>query len=133
MSNIYLGMDVHQQSITLAILPAGAAAPTVVEQIPNEAGPLRRRLAPLAEAGPRPVTRTAPRRLAAHPPLPCSGTRRPAPTRPRARVLRARSKIATSAVTLHYYRVGQLGSVGRAAFTKSERGRAPRRAFQAGR
>ena len=52
MSNIYVGMDVHQRSITLAVLPAGAAAPTAVEQVPNEPGPLRRRLDRLAEAGP---------------------------------------------------------------------------------
>jgi hypothetical protein len=52
MPNIYVGMDVHQCSITLAVLPAGAAAPTAVEQVPNEPGPLRRRLAWHAEAGP---------------------------------------------------------------------------------
>ena len=30
MSNIYVGLDVHQASITLAVLPAHAPAPTVV-------------------------------------------------------------------------------------------------------
>jgi hypothetical protein len=41
MSNIYLGMDVHQRSITLAVPPAGAVAPTAVEQVPNEPSPTR--------------------------------------------------------------------------------------------
>ena len=51
MSNIYVGMDVHQRSITLAVLPADAAAPTAVDQVPNEPTPLRRRLARLAAEG----------------------------------------------------------------------------------
>ncbi len=52
MSNIYVGMDVHQQSITLAVLPADAPAPTEVAQVPNEERALRRRLDRLAAGGP---------------------------------------------------------------------------------
>jgi hypothetical protein len=44
MSNIYVGMDVHQDSITLAVLPAHAAAPTRVDRLPNELPKLHRYL-----------------------------------------------------------------------------------------
>ena len=52
MSNIYVGMDVHQQSIALAVLPADAPAPTEVAHVPNEDRALRRRLDRLAAGGP---------------------------------------------------------------------------------
>ena len=51
MSNIYLGMDVHQASITIAVLPADAPAPTRVDQIPNELPKLRRYLDRVAQDG----------------------------------------------------------------------------------
>lgn len=35
-SIIYLGMDVHKDSITIAVLPAGATTPTRLERLPNE-------------------------------------------------------------------------------------------------
>ena len=41
-SIIYLGLDVHKDSITIAVLPAGAAAPTRVERLPNDLTKLRR-------------------------------------------------------------------------------------------
>jgi transposase len=44
MSTIYLGMDVHQASITIAVLPTHAPTPTRVDQIPNEMPKLRRYL-----------------------------------------------------------------------------------------
>jgi hypothetical protein len=50
-SNIYVGMDVHQASITLAVLPARAPAPTRVDQLPNDLPKLRRYLNRLAEGG----------------------------------------------------------------------------------
>ncbi len=33
---IYLGMDVHKESITIAVLPVSAKAPTRVERLVNE-------------------------------------------------------------------------------------------------
>ena len=33
---IYLGMDVHKDSITIAVLPAGAKTPTRLERLPND-------------------------------------------------------------------------------------------------
>ena len=39
---IYLGLDVHKESITIAVLPEAAAAPTSVERLPNDAVKLRR-------------------------------------------------------------------------------------------
>jgi len=36
---IYLGMDVHKESITIAVLPENAAAPTRVDRIPNDCLP----------------------------------------------------------------------------------------------
>lgn len=41
-SVIYLGLDVHQESVTIAVLPAGATAPTRVERLPNDLAKLRR-------------------------------------------------------------------------------------------
>ena len=33
---IYLGMDVHKDSITIAVLPADAKVPTRLEKLPND-------------------------------------------------------------------------------------------------
>jgi len=41
-SIIYLGLDVHKDSITIAVLPAGAPAPTRLERLPNDLAKLRR-------------------------------------------------------------------------------------------
>jgi transposase len=51
MSNIYLGMDVHQSSLTVAVLPAAAPAPSRVDQIPNDLPKRRRYRARVAEDG----------------------------------------------------------------------------------
>lgn len=50
-STIYLGLDVHQDSITVAVLPAGAPAPTRVERLPNDLAKLRRFCERLASQG----------------------------------------------------------------------------------
>ena len=41
-SIIYLGMDVHKESITIAVLPGTAQAPTRVERLPNDLPKLKR-------------------------------------------------------------------------------------------
>jgi len=51
MSNIDVGLDVHQETITVAVLPAAALAPTRVEQLPNDLPRLQRYLARLARDG----------------------------------------------------------------------------------
>lgn len=51
LSSIHLGLDVHKESITLAVLPADAPAPTRVDRLPNDLARLRRYLARLAQAG----------------------------------------------------------------------------------
>lgn len=50
-STIYLGLDVHKDSITVAVLPSAAAVPTRVERLPNDLVKLRRLLARLAREG----------------------------------------------------------------------------------
>ena len=50
-SIIYLGMDVHKESITLAVLPAAAQTPTRVERLPNDLAKLKRLLDRLANDG----------------------------------------------------------------------------------
>ena len=50
-SIIYLGMDVHKDSITIAVLPVGAKAPTRIERLPNELPKLKRFLDRLARDG----------------------------------------------------------------------------------
>ena len=52
MSSIYVGMDVHKESITAAVLPVGAAAPPRVDRLANDESALRRYLARLATDGP---------------------------------------------------------------------------------
>jgi hypothetical protein len=41
-SIIYLGMDVHKDSITIAVLPMGAKTPTHVDRLPNDVAKLKR-------------------------------------------------------------------------------------------
>lgn len=51
MSIIYLGLDVHKESITIAVLPADAAAPDRVDRLPNDLGKIRRYVERLAKQG----------------------------------------------------------------------------------
>ena len=39
---IYLGLDVHKDSVTIAVLPEGAAAPTRIDRYPNDFAKLRK-------------------------------------------------------------------------------------------
>ena len=48
---LYLGMDVHKESVTIAVLPADANAPTRVERLPNDLVKLKRFLDRLAQSG----------------------------------------------------------------------------------
>jgi transposase len=50
-SIIMLGMDVHKDSITLAVLPDGAPAPTRLDRLPNDLAKLHRYCDRLAEEG----------------------------------------------------------------------------------
>jgi transposase len=50
-SIIYLGMDVHKDSITVAVLPASAKVPTRVERLPNDLPVLKKWLARVARDG----------------------------------------------------------------------------------
>src|SRR4029079_313280 len=50
-SIIYLGMDVHKDSITIAVLPAGAKAPTRIERLPDTLAKLKRFLDRLGREG----------------------------------------------------------------------------------
>jgi transposase len=50
-STIFLGLDVHQESITIAVLPSGALAPTRVERLPSDLAKLRRFCERLAAEG----------------------------------------------------------------------------------
>jgi transposase len=48
---ISLGMDVHKDSITIAVLPAGAKTPTRLERLPNDLVKLKKWLARVAREG----------------------------------------------------------------------------------
>ncbi len=48
---IYLGMDVHKESITIAVLPAGAKTPTRLDRLPNELPKLKKWLDRIARDG----------------------------------------------------------------------------------
>ena len=48
---IYLGMDVHKDSITIAVLPDVATAPTRVERLPNELPKLKKWMDRIARDG----------------------------------------------------------------------------------
>lgn len=50
-STIYLGLDVHKDSITIAVLPAGAPAPTRIERLAPDLAKLRRLCERLAAQG----------------------------------------------------------------------------------
>lgn len=50
-SIIYLGMDVHKDSITIAVLPESARTPTRLERLPNDLPKLRKWLARVARDG----------------------------------------------------------------------------------
>jgi hypothetical protein len=43
-SIIYLGLDVHKESMTIAVLPAGTKGPTHLDRLPNDLPKLKRRL-----------------------------------------------------------------------------------------
>src|SRR6266550_2450057 len=48
---IYLGMDVHKESITIAALPSDAKTPTRVDRLPNDLVKLKRWLERAASQG----------------------------------------------------------------------------------
>lgn len=48
---IYVGLDVHKDSVTAAVLPAGAPAPSRVDKLPNDPAKLRRYVDRLATQG----------------------------------------------------------------------------------
>ena len=48
---IYLGMDVHKDSITIAVLPEGAKSPTRLERLPNDLAKLKKWIARVARDG----------------------------------------------------------------------------------
>jgi len=50
-SIIYLGMDVHKDSITIAVLPQAAKAPTRLEKLPNDLPKLQQWIARIARDG----------------------------------------------------------------------------------
>ncbi len=50
-SIIYLGMDVHKDSITIAVLPDGAKAPSRLDRLPNDLPKLKRWLDRIARDG----------------------------------------------------------------------------------
>ena len=50
-SIIYLGMDVHKDSITVAVLPEGAKTPSRVDRLPNDLPKLKRWLERVARNG----------------------------------------------------------------------------------
>jgi len=50
-STIYLGMDVHKDSITIAVLPSTAPTPSRVERLPNDLAKLQRFIARVAREG----------------------------------------------------------------------------------
>lgn len=50
-SILYLGLDVHKESVTIAVLPEGASAPTRVDRLPNDFVKLRRFMERMAGEG----------------------------------------------------------------------------------
>ena len=48
---IYLGMDVHKESITIAVLPAGAKVPTQLDRLPNDLAKLTKWIDRVAREG----------------------------------------------------------------------------------
>ena len=47
-SKVYVGMDVHKDSVMIAVLPEGARGPTVVKRLSHDPRGLRRLLGRLA-------------------------------------------------------------------------------------
>jgi hypothetical protein len=47
---IYLGMDVHKETITIAVLPAEATSPTRLDRLPNDLPKLKRWIERVARA-----------------------------------------------------------------------------------
>ncbi len=50
-SMIYLGMDVHKESITIAVLPAGTKSPSRLDKLPNDLLKLKKWLERIARDG----------------------------------------------------------------------------------
>jgi transposase len=50
-SRVYVGLDVHKDSVMVAVLPMGAAQPTTVDRLPNDLRLLRRFFTRLARQG----------------------------------------------------------------------------------
>ena len=50
-SMIYLGMDVHKESITIAVLPEGAKSPARLDRLPNDLPKLKKWLERVARDG----------------------------------------------------------------------------------
>jgi transposase len=50
-TTVYVGMDVHKDSVMVAVLPVTAPEPTSVDRLPNDLVVLRRRFARLARNG----------------------------------------------------------------------------------
>ena len=48
---LYVGLDVHKETVVIAVLPAGAEKPTRVDRVPNDLKVLRRFFARLAKEG----------------------------------------------------------------------------------
>ena len=48
---IYFGLDVHKDSVTIAVLPAGADKPTRIDRYPNDFAKLRQVFERLAQEG----------------------------------------------------------------------------------
>ena len=48
---IHLGMDVHKESITIAVLPDGAKTPTRLDRLPNDLPKLKKWLERVARDG----------------------------------------------------------------------------------
>jgi len=50
-SIIYIGMDVHKESITIAVLPEGAKSPTRLDRLPNDLPKLKKWLERVSRDG----------------------------------------------------------------------------------
>ena len=48
---VYLGLDVHKESVTVAVLPERAAKPTRIDRYPNDFVKLRKVFARIAQDG----------------------------------------------------------------------------------
>jgi hypothetical protein len=57
---LYLGLDVHKESVTIAVLPADAPAPIRLERLPYDLKKLHRFFSRLADRGELPCLRARP-------------------------------------------------------------------------